>query len=72
MIRLMPKVVLLMALLTTLVSSSFPAFALKTCTCLSSKCVFGGKGGCPSGGCRFDTKTSQCVNTGCDGTCYFQ
>ena len=68
MFRLIPKVVLLMALLTTLVVSSFPAFANQTCHCLSAKC-FGGKV-CPSGGCQFDKKTSQCVNVSCDGLCY--
>lgn len=64
------KLVLLVALLVTFVVSGAPAFAAsKSCTCLNLRC-FGGKS-CPQGGCQFDKKTSQCVNTGCKGSCLF-
>jgi hypothetical protein len=69
MLKHLPKVLLLAALLTTLAISSVPVFAKgKVCQCLSAGC-FGGKN-CPQGGCQFDKKTSQCVNTGCKGICY--
>lgn len=64
MLRLVPKVILLVALLATLVVSSVPVFATSGgCQCLSTK---------PHGvgGCAFDKKTSQCVNTGCTGFCF--
>lgn len=68
MLKQVPKLVLLVALLTAFVASVDPAFASKVCHCLSSKC-FGGKV-CPEGGCQFDKKTSQCVNISCSGLCY--
>lgn len=71
MLKQLPKLILLVALLSALVISSAPTLARgKVCSCLSSKCVFEGKGGCPTGGCTFDKKTSQCVNTGCSGICF--
>ena len=69
MLRLIPKVVLLVALLSTLVVSSVPAFGAfsaksKTCQCL-----------CPTpkscgGTCHFDATTSQCVNVSCKFGCF--
>jgi hypothetical protein len=64
MLRLIPKVVLLVALLTTLVVSSVPVFAgtSKTCQCVSLSHQ--------KEGCQFDQKTVQCVNTSCRGLCF--
>lgn len=69
MLKQIPKLVLLVALLATFVVSSAPAFAgSKVCQCLSLRCALGRS--CPQGGCTFDKKTSQCVNTGCSGSCF--
>ncbi len=65
MLRRIPKLLLLAALLAAFAASSIPAFG-KTCLCTS--CFFE-KRGC--GGCRFDNKTSQCVNISCGGFCFF-
>ena len=66
MLRLLPKVVLLVAFLATLVINSVPAFAgNRVCACLS--CLFCKNS--PPGGCTFDKKTLQCINTGCKGLC---
>jgi hypothetical protein len=64
MLRFVPKVILLVALLATLVVSSIPVFAISGgCQCFSIK---------PHGvgGCAFDKKTGQCINTGCKGSCF--
>jgi hypothetical protein len=66
MLRLLPKVVLLVALLATLVVSSVPAFAnAQGCRCFT----LGPRGG-HIGGCQLN-KNSQCVNTSCDGLCQY-
>ncbi len=64
MLRRIPKVLLLVALLAAFAASSIPAFGGSShCHCFR---VFG-KGG--AGGCHFDQKTSQCVITTCNGAC---
>jgi len=69
MLRRIPKVLLLVALLAAFAASVAPAFG-RAGRC---KCYLGDErlpfppGG---GGCRFDQKTSQCVNTSCSGTCF--
>ena len=66
MLKQVSKLILLVVLLATFVISVAPAFASnKSCQCINL-CF---KGGCPQGGCQFDKKTSQCVNTGCKGLC---
>jgi hypothetical protein len=56
--RRIPKVLLLVALLTAFVASSVPAFRSSFhCRCLGA------------GGCHFDTKSSQCIITSCHGAC---
>ena len=67
MLRQVLQVFLLMALLTTLAVSSIPAFAQaqKACYCLCFEC--GGSG--HDGACKFDNKTSQCVNLNCNTGC---
>jgi hypothetical protein len=63
MLRLIPRAVLLMALLVTLVISSVPAFAERHgCTCLTLA-PHGHRGGCQL------NKNAQCVNTSCVGLC---
>lgn len=65
MLRLLPKVVLLVALLATLVVNSVPAFAGgHVCICLTL--IRSGH----TGGCQLN-KNSQCVNTSCDGLCVY-
>ena len=69
MVKHLPKLLLLAALLITLAVSGIPALAGRSvCQCVNYKCALGK--GCPQGGCTFDKKTSQCVNTSCDGECY--
>ncbi len=63
MLRRIPKVLLLVALLMAFVVSGARAFADKDCTCFSSRPKLNG------GGCQFDKKTSQCINISCDGFC---
>ena len=66
MLRRIPKVLLLVALLAALVASAAPAFGRSpTCSCYRS----GDRQLLPQAGCHFDQKTSQCVNTSCRGTC---
>jgi hypothetical protein len=62
MLKHLPKVVLLGALLTALVVSGAPTLASQGCTCFSSK---------PHGvgGCAFNKEKLQCLNTGCKGSC---
>ncbi len=65
MLRRIPKVLLLVALLAALVASSVPAFGRsQTCICSAN---FGRR--LPPGGCHFDQRTLQCVNTSCPGIC---
>jgi hypothetical protein len=67
MLRQIPKVLLLVALLAAWVASSTPAFGgSHTCSCYRS----GDRQLLPQVGCHFDQKTSQCVNTSCKGTCF--
>jgi hypothetical protein len=65
MLRQIPKVLLLVALLAALVASSVPAFGrASSCRCYPD---FGRR--LPPGGCHFDQRTLQCVNTSCPGIC---
>jgi hypothetical protein len=65
MVRQIPKVLLLVALLAAFVASIAPAFGRShTCICLAN---FGRP--VPPGGCHFDQTTLQCVNTSCVGSC---
>ena len=66
MLKQLPKVLLLLGLLTAFVASSVQAFAGEK-VCL---CVTGSFKSPHPGGCQFDKKTSQCVNTGCPGLCF--
>ena len=74
MLRLIPKVVLLMALLAALVVSNAPAFAAfgakpqGSCTCA---CTYFDEGHCQGGKCYFDTRTLQCVSVRCPSGCIF-
>jgi hypothetical protein len=66
MLRRIPKVFLLVALLVAFAASIAPAFGRsRTCGCFRS----GDRQLLPQAGCHFDQKTSQCVNTSCRGTC---
>ena len=69
MLRQIPKVLLLVALLTALVASGIPARAgAGNCGCFQPVCFFGH---CkPAGHCDFDKKTSQCVNANCSTYCF--
>jgi len=67
MLRRISKVLLLVAFLAALVASSAPVFAGSTsCRCYRA----GDRQLGPPGGCRFDKRTSQCVNVSCGGYCY--
>ncbi len=68
MLRRIPKLLLLVALLVAFAASSIPAFGKSGCTCFNP--CFGCKGGGQTGGCQFNKNTSQCVNTGCKTFCY--
>jgi len=66
MLRRIPKVLLLVALLAALVVSSAPVFGgSHTCRCFANF----GRNLVPPGGCHFDQSTLQCVNTSCNGSC---
>jgi hypothetical protein len=68
MLRRITKVLLLVALLAAFVASSAPVFGgSHTCSCYLDN---GGRDLVPPGGCHFDQRTLQCVNTSCPGTCY--
>jgi hypothetical protein len=67
MLRRIPKVLLLVALLAAFVASSAPAFGgSHTCSChpLDFRKLV------PPGGCHFDQSALQCVNVSCRGACY--
>jgi hypothetical protein len=67
MLRRIPKVLLLVALLAALVASSAQVYGGSTkCSCYRS----GDRQLLPHTGCHFDQRTLQCVNTSCPGTCY--
>jgi hypothetical protein len=75
MLKQIPKVLLLVALLVTFAVSSAPAFAAfaraqskKTCLCTSGL----PKGGGGGGGCHFDAATFQCINFGCKVFCFLE
>ncbi len=62
MLKQIFRMLLLVALLSALLASSIPS-AAKACMCAVN--------GKPHiGGCHFDAKASQCINTGCPGWCY--
>lgn len=65
MLRRIPKLLMLVALLAAFTASSISAFGNSGCQCAEFS-----KGGGHQGGCQFDNKTSQCVNTGCKGVCF--
>jgi len=59
MLRRIPKLLLLVALLAAFAASSAPASGSPFhCRCLGT-----------SGGCHFDAKSSQCIITSCRGAC---
>jgi len=62
MLKQLGKLLLLVALLATLAASSAPALANGGCDCAVN-------GKHHQGGCHYDTKAFQCVNTGCPGWC---
>ena len=67
MLKQVPKVLLLVALLTALVATSASVFAgSPPCRCYRG----GDRPLGPPGGCRFDQRTSQCVNVSCGGYCF--
>jgi hypothetical protein len=67
MLRRIPKVFLLVALLAAFAASIAPAFGRSsTCGCYILK---GDRIFRAPGGCHFDQKTLQCVSAGCRGTC---
>ena len=67
MLRRIPKVLLLVALLAAFAASIAPAFGRShTCSCHPvelRKLV-------PPGGCHFDQSTLQCVSVSCKGACF--
>ncbi len=69
MLRRIPKVLLLVALLAAFAASVAPAFGRAgTCKCyLVDKRLPFPPGG---GGCHFDQRALQCVNASCVGTCF--
>jgi hypothetical protein len=66
MLKRIPKVVLLVALLAGFMASGPTVFGGSTCSCHRS----GDRQLGPPGGCHFDQRTLQCVNSSCPGTCY--
>ena len=72
MLKQIPTMLLLVALLVTFAVSSVPAFAAFTTAQTKNKCVCAnlGKGGGGAGGCHFDATTFQCINTGCVSGCF--
>jgi hypothetical protein len=68
MLRRIPKVLMLVALLAAFAASIAPAFGgSHSCSCAKADKRLVPPG---QGGCHFDQRTLQCVNTGCAGTCY--
>ena len=66
MLRRIPKVLLLVALLAGFAASIAPAFGRSsTCGCLH----LDDRQLVPPGGCHFDQHTLQCVNVNCRGYC---
>ncbi len=68
MLRRLPQLLLLVALLAAFVASGAPAFGgSHICRCYHS----GDRPLLPpSGGCHFDQTALQCVNTSCNGGCF--
>jgi hypothetical protein len=67
MLRRIPKVLLLVALLAAFAASIAPASGRgNRCSCYRG----GDRQLLPQVGCHFDQRASQCVNTSCPGTCY--
>ena len=66
MLKQIPKVLLLVALLAGFTASIAPAFGRAgACGCHPSDV----RQLVPPGGCHFDRKTLQCVNVSCRGVC---
>lgn len=71
MLKQIPKLVLLVALLVTLIANAVPAKAGSGCVCWDL-CKLRGGGKCPPvGKCNFDPKTSQCTIGTCTTSCAF-
>jgi hypothetical protein len=68
MVKLILRMILLVALLAVMLYSSAALYANAVCICITSG---GDKNGQTHGGCTFDKKTAQCVDTGCPGTCLY-
>ena len=67
MLRRIPKVLLLVALLAAFAASSSTALGRpRTCGCYT---YVGDRIIKASGGCHFDQKTLQCVTVSCKGAC---
>lgn len=64
MLRRIPKLLLLVALLSAFVASSIPAFGDSVCICNTPF-----RKGPPGDRCHFDKNISQCINTSCPGIC---
>jgi hypothetical protein len=66
MLRRIPKVLLVIALLVAFMASSVAVFgSSRTCGCfILDKRILR-----PAGGCHFDQHTLQCVNVNCRGYC---
>lgn len=62
MLKQMPKLVLLVALVATFLVSSAPAFE-KGCVCVAYNKN-------RAKGCVFDANLDACINTGCPGLCF--
>jgi hypothetical protein len=68
MLKRIPKVLLLVALLATFVASSAPILgASRTCRCYFLKDY---RLIPAPGGCSFDQRTAQCVSVSCRGGCF--
>lgn len=73
MLKQIPRVLLLVTLLTAFVASSAPAFSKgsTTCECYTPVCIFG-KCKKPTGSCKLDTSIPgpfQCVSQNCSTYC---
>jgi hypothetical protein len=74
MLKQIPKVLLLLALLATFLAGRAPAFRQGSVTCeCYNPCLYGGGKNCkkPTGNCAFDAEASplQCVDHNCSTYC---